>query len=368
MFLISLLIFLLVLGFLIFIHELGHFLVAKWTGMRVDEFAIGFPPKLWSWKRGETKYCINAIPFGGYVKIHGEAHQDDETKPDPRSFDQRPLWARLIVMLAGVSMNVIFAFVALVVAFAVGFSSIGQDLTKLPGAQVLEQQVLITGVVADLPAAQAGLQPGDIIDQFTTPDGQQYEVKTVDQLTQYTKQFQDNGILEVEIAYDRNGTKSQVTSQVKADELALGVMIQGLDKVKLPAGQAISAAWKECGLIVQVTWDALKVFGQKLFVHGELDQNVSGPIGVYQVTAAAAQIGFMQVVFVMIVLSLNLALLNLLPLPALDGGKILFLLVETLFPNKVVYRQIENILTTISFVLLIGLMVVLTLRDAFRLF
>jgi regulator of sigma E protease len=363
---VSIIVFLLVLGFLVFIHELGHFAVAKWTGMRVDEFALGFPPRIWGKKRGETTYALNAIPFGGYVKIHGENHDNEDH--DPRAFDHKPVLARLAVMLAGVSMNVLFAYVALTIAFMVGFSSVAQDVTQIPGAVLLNRSVQIVGINTKSPAAAAGLQAGDTVESFETPDGQVRHMDSTDELIDYTKGLQAAGITDVTVHYNREGDEHTAHATLNTEGLALGISIQSQDTVRVPWYRAPEVAFTECRVIVSVTWDALKAFGVKLFAHAQLDPNVSGPIGIYQATATATKVGFAEVLFIMIVLSLNLALLNLLPLPALDGGRVLFLIIEAAFRKRIIQRRIEATLTNLSFFVLIGLMVVLTARDIFRLF
>lgn len=362
---ISIIVFLLVLGFLVFIHELGHFAVAKWTGMRVDEFALGFPPRLWAKKRGETTYALNAIPFGGYVKIHGE--QPEEGDEDPRSFDRKPVWARLAVMLAGVTMNFLFAYVALTIAFMVGFSSIAQDLTKVPGATVTKRDVLLVDVREDGPAYAAGLRAGDIVREFRH-DGEVQVLRTIQELVTYTDHLQEKGIRDVEIVYVREGDEHVAKATINPEGLALGIAIQSLDTVKVPVLQAPKVAAQESWEIIEVTGHALKGFFGKIFTKAELDENVSGPIGIYQATATATKVGFAQVIFIMVVLSLNLALLNLLPFPALDGGRVVFLIIEATFRKRVIQRRIENALTVASFIFLIGLMVILTARDILRLF
>ena len=182
--LLSILIFIIVLSILVFVHELGHFAVAKWTGMKVDEFALGFPPRIWAKKKGETTYALNAIPFGGYVKIHGE-NPDQQDDDDPRSFDQKPVWARIAVVIAGVTMNMLFALVVLTVAYSVGFVSLPQDLEKVPGAQVTKGQVIISAIEKDSPADRAGLQPGDILLSLKDPSGQEIAISSIQQLVHY---------------------------------------------------------------------------------------------------------------------------------------------------------------------------------------
>lgn len=367
-FLISLLVFAILLSFLVFIHELGHFAVAKWTGMRVDEFAIGFPPRIWSKKRGETTYAFNAIPFGGYVKIHGESPDEEGMgDDDPRSFDHKPVRARVAVILAGITMNVLFAFVALTLAFSVGFTSISQDLSTRSDTTVLRQEVLVSSVGVESPADKAGIKPGDVVLSLTPEGGEATQPSSITELVAFTKDLQAQGNLSLAVSYDRAGVTNEAQVALNPTGPAMGITIQSLDTVKVPFWQAPGVAIKEMGAILGLTWDALAGFGKKL-VKAELDENVSGPIGIYQATATATQMGFSQVLFLAVVLSLNLALLNLLPIPALDGGKFVFLMVEGVFRKKVIHRKLEQGMTAVSFFLLIGLMVVLTGRDIFRLF
>lgn len=367
-FLISLAVFVILLSFLVFIHELGHFAVAKWTGMRVDEFAIGFPPRIWQKKRGETTYAIGSIPFGGYVKIHGENHEEAvEGEDDPRSFDHKPVRARIAVILAGIAMNTLFAFVALTIAFSAGFSSISQDLASRSDATVIRQEVLISSVGVGSPAEKAGIKPGDVVLGLTPAGGTPTRVANINELVTFTKGLQAEGNLSLKVDYDRAGTAASTDVSLNATGPAMGISIQSLDTVKVPILKAPGVAVHEMGAILGLTWDALSGFGKKL-VRAELDENVSGPIGIYQATATATKMGFAQVLFLAVVLSLNLALLNLLPIPALDGGKFVFLMVEGVFRKKVIHRKLEQGMTAVSFFLLIGLMVILTGRDIFKLF
>jgi regulator of sigma E protease len=365
--LISIIAFVLILGILVFVHELGHFAVAKWTGMRVDEFGIGFPPTIWKRKKGETLYKLNIIPFGGYVKIHGENAEDNDD--DPRSFDHKSVWARLAVIVAGVTMNVIFAFVVLVIAFSVGFVSFSQDLTKVPGAQVKESQVVVVQALQGSPAEKAGLLGGDIIETFTdTQTGELKEVKTVEELVSYTKAEQAIGHLALTVAYNRDGEEKQTPLTLNAEGYPLGISTQPFSTVRIPFWEAPQAAIHEIGFIFSLTWDALRTFAHKLFFNAQLDPNVSGPVGIYQATSSATSAGVIPTIFLLVALSLNLALLNILPIPALDGGKFLFLLIELIFGKRVIKRHFEQALTFASFVILIGLIVILSVRDVVRLF
>ena len=165
--LLSIFVFLFVLSVLVFVHELGHFMVAKLMKMRVDEFAIGFPPRLYAKQFGETVYAINAIPMGGYVKIHGE--NPEQIDKDPGSFQHKPIWARIAVIVAGVFMNLLFAFVVLSIAYSVGFISVSQNLSTIPGAVVKNSQIYITQILPASAAERASLQPGDRVVSFSDP-------------------------------------------------------------------------------------------------------------------------------------------------------------------------------------------------------
>jgi regulator of sigma E protease len=364
--LLTLVLFLLILGVLIFVHELGHFAVAKWTGMRVDEFAIGFPPRIWSKKKGETTYALNAIPFGGYVRIHGESPESQDE--DTNSFDKKSVWSRMAVVLAGVTMNVLFAFVILTVAFSVGFSSISQDLTKVPGAVFTQNKVLVLDLAKGGAAEKAGIKAYDIIQSFTDlATGETKTVVTLQDLTSYTKAEQVAGHLAMTMAYQRNGENLTVPVTLATEGAPLGVYIQPIESVRVPAWRAPVVAAKELWGYMGYIWDSLKGFGAQLF-HAKLDPNVSGPVGVYQATGVASSQGLASVIQLIVSLSLSLALLNVLPIPALDGGKFLFLIIEAVAGKRIVGRKFEAVVTAAGFAVLIGLILILSIRDVIHLF
>lgn len=367
--LVSVIAFVLLLGVLIFVHELGHFMVAKWCGMRVDQFSIGFAPHIFRKTKGETEYVIGVVPFGGYVKIRGE-NSEEEFSDDPRSFERKPVWQRISVILAGITMNVLFAFVVLSVAFSVGFSSFAQDLTKEPGATVVTSRVIIVQVAEDAPAKAAGIRTGDLLKNVSTLDASEsYPIFTTQDLQEKTKGFQEAGIRRIALDIEREGEPLRVESDLSLPgSPALGVLIQPYNAVRVPFYRAPIVAAKEMTAIIQVTWSALADFGSRLFTKAQLDPNVSGPLGIYQATSVATKMGFEQVVFLSVALSLNLALLNILPIPALDGGRFVFLLSEAIFRRRVVAQKIEQAVTAASFFALMLLFVVLTVRDVFKFF
>ena len=357
----SIVTFVLVLGILVFVHELGHFLVAKWTGMRVDEFALGFPPRVFAIKRGETTYAINALPLGGYVKIYGENGLNEEG--DPRAFDRKSVWARTLVLVAGVCMNLVFAFLALCVAYTVGFPAISAEIESIPGAVVTSGQVLVADTVAGSAAARAGVQSGDIVVSFLDPqNGKRTDIQTIDDLQAYTSSRQAAHDLSVQVTLDRDETSVTLPVSLAAAGTPLGVEVVGADSIRLPFYRTPEAAIQVINTVGTSTWYALKDFATSLF-HAKLDRDISGPVGIYKATSSAAQDGFASVVFLTVALSINLALLNILPIPVLDGGKLLFVLIEAAFKRRVIAVEVENIITTISFALLILLIGIVTLKD-----
>ena len=360
----SIVIFILVLSVLVFVHELGHFLVAKACGMRVDEFAIGFPPRIWGVKKGETLYAINAIPLGGYVRIHGEGSEDD-VDHDPKSFQNKSVWARIAVIVAGVVMNLLFAFLLLCILFITGsVTSGGLGLETIPGAQVKEGKVLVVQVQDKSPAQKAGLLSGDTLKQLTvTKTGEIEAVHNIKDVQALTKKWQLAGTDDISVQVDRAGTIMNLKATIASSGPALGVGIEDLSRVQLPFWRAPQGAIKVMWVTIQNTWDALGQFASNLFFHAQLDKDISGPIGIYHATASAAQQGAVSVLFLIIILSVNLALLNILPFPPLDGGKFLFLLIELIFRRRIVRQRAENTIAAAGMIVLLIIIVLVSIND-----
>ena len=368
MILLSIIVFILLLGVLVFVHELGHFVVAKWTGMRVDEFALGFPPRLFGVKRGDTTYAINALPLGGYVRIHGEGADADQ-EPDERAFPNRPIWTRIVTIIAGVFMNLLFAFLVLTIAFSIGFYAPDPGLATSPGATLLSSQVMISGIQKDSPADRAGLQPGDIVQSVKAGDlSEAKTLTTLQELQTYTKQEQNRGEDQLQINYQRDGQDGQVTATINKTGAALGVYIDAMSVVRLPIWRSAVVAVQEIWAIITLTWQALGQFVHTLFYHAKLDGTVSGPVGIYQAASSATRTGAMAVIFLAVELSVNLALLNILPFPPLDGGKLFFLLVELMFRRRVIRHEIEAGITYAGVAILFCLIVAVSINDIIHLF
>ncbi|MDO8471555.1 MAG: site-2 protease family protein [bacterium] len=348
----NIIVFLLVLGVLVFVHELGHFMAAKALGIGVQEFGIGFPPRLFSKTRRGTVYSLNWLPFGGFVKLKGM----DTVSNDHDSYQQARVWKRLLTVAAGVIMNVVLAFVILFVAYLIGFSPATQPLETYKGAKILHQEVVILGIQTNSAAAAVGLQPGDII-----KSGNQQPLLTLAAFQQFT---QAQAGQQIDLTVKRGSAELTLQPTLPSGSTApLGVSIASNSVVRLPFLGALKGAWLE-------TWGILKAISlmlvdlvKEVFTQHQVPAEVVGPVGIYRATAAAVSVGWSALVSLVVILSLNLALVNVLPIPALDGGYILFLLAELIFRKKIIKEKIEGALVTLGFILLITLLILMTWRD-----
>lgn len=359
----SILIFFAVLFILILVHEWGHFIVAKKTGMRVDEFGIGFPPKLLGVKKGETEYTLNALPIGGFVRIYGEDPTAVDDADRTRAFGARPKWAQALVLIAGVTMNVFFAWVLFVAIFLVGMPTAVDESAATEDALLVVETVL-----PDSPAA-AALTPGAIITGVRTADAE-LAAPTVSSFSEFIR---SRGGEEVEVLYrvageDRTAAVVPQTSVLSdnPDRAAVGVSLMMVDTYQYGVGEAVMKA-----TLLTYNMSATIVGGLASLLtdtfRGEADfSQVAGPIGIVGLVGDAAATGFVTLLTFTAFISLNLAVINLLPFPALDGGRLVFVAIES-----VTGRSIDPVWTArlnlIGFALLISLMVLVTFNDVLRL-
>ncbi len=355
----TILVFVLVLGALIFVHEFGHFITAKRAGLTVEEFGFGFPPRLFGVKRGGTIYSINWIPFGGFVKILGEGGEDSDKK---ESFASRPIGVRAIVIAAGVIMNFILAFVLLwIVNMAGTTTAIDEETTLPPSARVSEPSVSVTQVVADSPAEQAGIRPGD---RIALVDGQ-----VITEEAQVVDIISARGGQKTPFELTRGKTTLSITATPRADppegQGPLGV---GLVKTATVSFPWYSAFWQAGRQTVYITGQIFVVFGaviKQLLTQGSVAADVAGPIGIAVVTGQVLDLGLVPLLQFAALLSINLGIINALPFPALDGGRLLFLGIEKVRRKKI-SRKVENVVHTVGFGLLLVLIVAITARDFIR--
>ncbi len=354
----TIILFVVVLSLLVFMHELGHFLVARKMGMKVEEFGFGFPPRLWGVKRGGTIYSINWIPLGGFVKIKGESGED---RQDPESFAGKPAWRRLFVLVAGVAMNWLLAAVLLSATFMVGSPSIVDG--PLPAsARVREPAVRILTVLPESPAARAGITTGD---ELVSVEGQAFE--DAELARTFITERSAKGVT---LVFRR---ENQETYQVElvAEELpevqtkAVGIRLVTTALVSYPLHLAVSQGVAVTAL---TTRDILFAFGgllRELVTTGRVTGDLSGPVGIAVMTSQAAALGFVHLLQFTALLSINLAIINILPFPALDGGRVLFVLIEKLRRRAVNVHR-ETLAHNIGFILLMILVLIVTYRDVVR--
>ena len=353
---ITTLLFILILGILIYVHELGHFISAKLSGIKVEEFAFGFPPRLVTKKYGETNYSINAIPIGGYVKMLGET---DESQ-NPRAFSKKGLFVRAIVSVAGVVMNVILAWLILTVGFAVGMSPLVSSPDSIPGKK-LSTSVIVADVVDGSPAKNAALQQGDVLLRGQTASGAETVFATTSDLTNFT---QTNAGKEVEIVYKRDNQESLAKVTLSGEkEAPLGVSIVENSIIRTAWYMSPIIAFREVVRIIGINFAFLGKFFKQLFSTGVVSKEVGGPVAIYVFTGMAARAGVMVVLQFIAILSISLALINILPFPALDGGRLLFIILEKIFRRKVVKENVENIIHTVGFILILLFAALITYKD-----
>ncbi len=336
------------LAVLILGHEFGHFLVAKWSGMKVDEFGIGFPPKLWKKKIGETEYSVNALPFGGFVKIAGEndgvmsqgMEMTGMAAPDRKKyFAGQPAWRRSAVILAGVAMNFLLGWVMLSLVFMVGT---GPNL-------------VIGGVEPGSPAEAAGLKRGDIVQGF--PGTQQF--------IEYVRAHAGREItVQIKRAEEFKEFKMTPRANVGPDQGPLGVEFGGIPRFS-PL-EAMKAGFLMTWEMVRLTFAGFKELAASLFAHGSVPQDIVGPVGIFGIAQDAGRMGLIYLLELLAFISINLGVINLIPFPALDGGRFMLILIEKL-KGSPIPRKVESAVNALGFVLLILLMIVVTIRDVIRL-
>lgn len=356
--------FIVILVVLIVVHEFGHFLVAKWSGMRVDEFGVGYPPRVAGFKYGETEYTFNALPFGGFVKIFGE----DETGADlPRSFSARPRILQALTLVAGIAMNLLLAYVIISGMLAVGTPRALSDEEALVAP---DASLVVAGVLPGSPAEQAGLITGDRITSVSDADGD-FSTVNPSVFTLYISEQQAGEELTFTVL--RNDETLTLTAAPQAnvipaepDRAALGVSMAVVGTVPV--------AWYRAPIEGAVlTWDITKqtavglvhFFGSVFTLSANLSQ-VSGPVGIAGAVGDAYAQGFSSLFTITALISINLALINLLPIPALDGGRLLFVAIESVI-RRPIPTAFVGAVNMAGFAFLILLMVVVTASDVFKL-
>ncbi|MBQ8623433.1 MAG: site-2 protease family protein [Oscillospiraceae bacterium] len=341
----------LIFGLIILIHEFGHFTVAKACGIKVNEFAIGMGPKLLSFGKGETKFSLRAIPMGGYVSMEGE----DEESPDPRAFNRKKVWQRLLVVLAGAAMNLILGFVILIIVTSFSDAIITTQIAKFESDDAVSHQT--------------GLEPGD---EIIKVNGMNVYCDT-----DISYQFQTDEDLTFEMTVIRNGEKvilpavqfsstqlEDGTNALHIDFFVVGEKVNPLSVIEYSSKKFVSVA--------RMIWLSLRDL-----ITGKYGLNdLSGPVGI--VGAIGDVVGSTQqgvpfadmianLASFVVFITINVGIFNLLPIPALDGSRAIFLIIEGI-RRKPLKPQVEGMIHMIGMILLLGLMIVVTISDIFKLF
>jgi regulator of sigma E protease len=345
----TIVIFLIVLSVVVLIHELGHYLAARLTGVRVEEFGFGYPPKVIGRKIGETIYSLNLLPFGGFVRLLGE--QSVEESKNPRSFANKSKKQRSVIILAGVAMNILLG----VAAFSFIYS-----VTGIP-EQV--DYITIEAIAPNSPAESAGLERGD---KVVAING-----NNMDEVRDFVEYLEDKKGEQVRIQVVRNSEFKQINLTPRENppegEGAVGVVVSNYDNKFYPWWQMPFRA-SVVGVQEAYGWTRMMVEGLVSTIAGIFEgvrPEVAGVVGIYQITSTVAQEGILPIIKFVGILSLNLAVINILPFPALDGGRFVFILLEKVIGKKM-RPKLEAYINMAGMAILIALMVLITIGDILR--
>ncbi len=348
----AVLLFILILGILVFVHELGHFAVARWSGVAVEEFGFGFPPRILGFKRGPTTYSINWIPFGGFVRLQGE-QEDGAQRPD--SFVQAPFRKQFAILIAGVAMNGLLAWVLLSITLMAGVSA---DPAAVPhNAHLRTSAIRVEALVSDgSPAAAAGLATGDAV---IAVNGQL--LASTDQIISLA-QANQYPTLKLEIRHKKTRRSISIVPRPSGQTPRYGLGIQQVVTIRYPW---YVAPWYGLQTGLNMTGQTIAGFGRlvrDLVTTAKVSSDVTGPVGIAVLTGQIVQYGFIATLQFMAILSISLAVVNFLPLPALDGGRALFVFIGRV-RGRPVDPRIEGTIHTIGFYGLLLLILLLSIRD-----
>lgn len=345
--LLTVLIALLVFGFLIFIHEFGHFISARIFKVKINEFSIGMGPKL-AWydsKKSGIRYTLAMFPIGGFVAMAGENDESD----DPNSFDKKPAWQRLIITFAGAFVNIVAGFLAMAILVAiinVGDTTVAEFVDKSE-----------TGF--DVSSSESGLMVGDRIVEI---DG-----KRVDILDELSYEIMRRGHEPVDVTVIRDGEIITISDVVFPGLSEQGQHFGSMDfrvrRVEKTFGTVMKYTWQKSILIIRMCWESLF----DLFTGRYTVAAISGPVGISSAISDAAKAGFASFLNIVAIISINLGVMNLLPIPALDGGRLLTILVEIVTKKKLP-TKVEGMINGIGLILLLAFSFVIMIKDVIQLF
>lgn len=343
--------FVLTMSIIIIIHELGHLIAAKKFNVYCSEFSIGMGPVLFSRKKGETAYSLRAIPLGGFVAMAGEEGTDTSDIPFERTIKGIAPYKQIIVMAAGAVMNIILAWVIFV----------GMSMAR--GTVAGPAEPIISGVLEKSPAANVGLQIGDEITKVTLPDGTMIYPDTFDEIEERIRNFTDKDKIILTIDRDGNVSDFAISPVYNEDneKYMIGIMATATTR---------HIEWYEGfyygSLIMKDSFLQILTALGSIFSGAGL-KDMSGPVGIFQATSQVAQAGMISMVSWIALLSLNIGIFNLIPLPILDGGRILIVFIEMIFRRKL-SEKLETAIMMFGLIVVAGLLLYATFNDVLRLF
>ncbi len=344
--------FILILTLLVFVHELGHFLAARKLGVRVEEFGIGFPPRAIGRQHKGTMYSLNWVPLGGFVKIKGE---QGENVDDSDSFSHKNALQRTLILSSGVLMNVLLAWILLTVGFSVGSPGLVSD--SAPHAIMGNAKLQVVEVTPQSAAAEQGIAIGDTIVSL-----EEQPVTTIDEFRSIVRPRAEQTLTITILSEGSETTKSIIPKKNVAGEGIVGVGLVEIATIRYPVPIAIWQGLKSTGNLLWQILVALYTVIHDLFVGQPVSLDLAGPVGIAVLTGQVAKLGILYLVQFAALLSLNLAIINILPFPALDGGRILFVIIEKI-RRKPVSKKIEGYVHNAGFALLIALVILITIKD-----
>lgn len=355
-----------------FVHEFGHFLMAKKAGVRVDEFGFGYPPRaLVIGRKWGTLFTLNWIPFGGFVKIFGEDYEPpsleesglDKSKENLNFTQVSKKW-QAVILAAGVTCNILFAWFLFSLGFMIGLPT---PVENDYGVAVKNPVLTVIEILPNSPAQKIGLKSGDKIKEIYLPDGEILK----DLSPEGVSNFINNSSGEIGMAVDRGGKKFdfKLTPETGITEgkKIIGISMDMVGTLSLPIHKAIYEGGRATFEITYLTVDGI-VNLIKEGIRGKADMSqVAGPVGIIGLVGDASRLGLAYLLTFTALISINLAIINLVPFPALDGGRILFVAIEGITKRRI-NPKVASVLNTVGFFILIALMLIVTYRDILRLF
>jgi regulator of sigma E protease len=357
----TIVVFILILALLVLVHEFGHFIAAKKNGVKVEEFGFGFPPRLFGVKRGETLYSINALPIGGFVKLYGEEYHEIEnsklearsSKMDAKAFVSKHPFQKAIIIVAGVVGNFLLGWILISFLFTQGIPT---PINK----------VLVEKILPSSPAVAAGIQERDLIYKIIV-DKSEYSISSSTDLINYTKKYAGKKItLFIERSNKQYVFKITPRINPPPGEGPLGIVITSFMEKKYPWYQAPFYGLVEAFNITQkIASELIKTLSQ-IVTFQKTSVEVAGPVGIARYTGQAIKFGKNAVLELIALLSLNLAIINILPFPALDGGRLVFVVYEWITKRKVNHK-VEQFTNLIGIVILLSFAALITVHDIVKL-